>query len=161
MGPRRPSHAPYRTCHAVLVAALALGSCGGRAGDARVLSEAGYLAVVKRSCLVAQRAAGSADRASVAPVVFLQRAAEAAESIQREFAAVRPPARFAPVHRELLGLGEEQLGLIRTALARLQSGAAPQTIAALEARNRRLLERSDELAGELGLPECVSEPVGT
>jgi len=145
----------------MLVAALALSSCGGQSSDVRVLSEAGYLAVVKRSCLAAKRVAGPTDRASVAPVVFLQRAAEAAESIQREFAAVRPPARFAPVHRELLGLGEEQLGLIRTALARLQSGAAPQTIAALEARNRRLLERSDELAGELGLPECVSEPVGT
>jgi len=145
----------------MLVAALALSSCGGQSSDVRVLSEAGYLAVVQRSCLAAKRVVGPADRASVAPVVFLQRAAEAAESIQREFAAVRPPARFAPVHRELLGLGEEQLGLIRTALARLQSGAAPQTIAALEARNRRLLERSDELAGELGLPECVSEPVGT
>jgi len=145
----------------MLVAALALSSCGGQSSDVRVLFEAGYLAVVKRSCLVAKRVAGPADRASVAPMVFLQRAAEAAESIQREFAAVRPPARFAPVHRELLGLGEEQLGLIRTALARLQSGAAPQTIAALEARNRRLLERSDELAGELGLPECLNEPVGT
>jgi len=141
--------------------ALALSSCGGRSGDARVLSEDGYLAVVKRSCLVAQRAAGPADRASVAPVVFLQRAAEAVESIQREFTDVRPPARFAPMHRELLELGEEQLGLIRTALARLQSGATPQMVAALEARNQRLLVRSDELADELGLPECVSVPVSS
>ena len=161
MRPRRPSHAPYRTCHAVLVVALALSSCGGRAGDVRVLSEAGYLAVLKRSCLAVKRVAGPADRASVAPVVFLQRAAGAAESIQREFADVRPPARFAAAHRELLGLGEEQLGLIRTALARLQRGAAPEAVAALEARNRRLLERSDELADELGLPECVGEPVGS
>jgi len=143
----------------VLVAALVLSSCGGQSGDARVLSEAGYLAVVKRSCLVAKRAAEPADRASVAPVVFLQRAAGAVESLQREFADVRPPARFAPVHRELLGLGEEQLGLIRAALARLQSGAAPEAVAALEARNQRLLERADELADELGLAECVNEPV--
>ena len=141
--------------------ALALSSCGGQSGDARALSEAGYLAVVKRSCLAAKRVAGPADRASVAPVVFLQRAAGAAESIQRDFADVRPPARFAAAHRELLGLGEEQLGLIRTALARLQRGAAPEAVAALEARNRRLLERSDELAGELGLSECLSEPVGS
>ena len=161
MRPRRSSHAPYRTRHAALVVALALSSCGGRSGDARVLSEDGYLAVVKRSCLVAQRAAGPADRASVAPVVFLQRAAEAVESIQREFTDVRPPARFAPMHRELLELGEEQLGLIRTALARLQSGATPQMVAALEARNQRLLVRSDELADELGLPECVSVPVSS
>jgi hypothetical protein len=145
----------------MLVVALALSSCGGQSSDLRVLSEAGYLAVLKRSCLAAKRVAGPADRASVAPVVFLRRAAGAAESIQREFADVRPPARFAAAHREMLGLGEEQLGLIRTALARWQSGAAPETIAALEARNRRLLERSDELAGELGLPECVGEPVGT
>jgi len=145
----------------VLVAALALSSCGGQSGDARDSSEAGYLAIVKRSCLVAKRVVGPADRASVAPVVFLKRAAEAAESIQREFADVRPPARFAAAHREMLGLGEEQLGLIRTALARLQSGAAPETVAALEARNQRLLERSDELADELGLAECANEPVGT
>jgi len=161
MRPRRSSHAPYRTCHAVLVVALALSSCGGQSSDARALSEAGYLAVVKRSCLAAKRIARPTDRAGVAPVVFLQRAAEAAESIQREFADVRPPARFAPVHRELLGLGEEQLGLIRTALSRLQSGAGLEAVAALEARNRRLLERSDEFAGELGLPECVGEPVGS
>ena len=57
----------------------------------------------------------------------------------------------------MLGLGEEQLGLIRTALARLQSRAAPETVTALEARNQRLLERSDELADELGLAECVNE----
>jgi len=145
----------------MLVVALALSSCGGQSSDVRVLSEAGYLAVVKRSCLAAKRVAGPADRASVAPVVFLRRAAGAAESIQCEFADVRPPARFAPAHRELLGLGEEQLGLIRTALSRLQSGATLEAVAALEARNQLLLERSDELAGELGLPECVSEPVGT
>jgi hypothetical protein len=145
----------------VLVAALALSSCGGQSSDLRMLSEAGYLAVLKRSCLVAKRVARPADRASVAPVVFLQRAAGAAEPIQREFADVRPPARFAAAHREMLGLGEEQLGLIRTALARLQRGAAPEAVAALEARNRRLLERSDELADELGLPECVSEPAGS
>ena len=160
MSPRRPSHAPYRTCHAMLVAALALSSCGGQSSDVRVLSEDGYLAVVKRGCLAAKRVARPADRASVAPVVFLQRAAEAAESIQREFADVCPRARFVPAHRELLRLGEEQLGLIRTALVRLQSGAAPEAVAALEARNRRLLERSDELAGELGLAECVNERVG-
>ena len=160
MRPRRPSHAPYRTCQAVLVAALALGSCGGQSSDVRV-SEAGYLAVLKRSCLAAKRVARPADRASMAPVVLLQRAAEAAESIQRDFADVRPPARFAPAHRELLGLGEEQLSLIRTALSRLQSGAGLEAVAALEARNRRLLERSDELAGELGLPECVGEPAGS
>ena len=161
MRPRRSSHAPYHTRGAVLVVALALSSCGGQSGDARALSEAGYLAVVKRSCLVAKRVVGPTDRASVAPMVFLKRAAEAAESIQREFADVRPPARFAAAHRDMLRLGEEQLGLIRAALSRLQSGAAPEAAAALEARNQRLLERSDELAGELGLPECLSEPVGS
>ena len=160
MRPRRPSHAPRRTCQAVLVAALALSSCGGQSSDARALSEAGYLAVVKRSCLAAKHAAGPADRASVAPVVFLRRAAEAAELIQRDFVDVRPPAQFAAAHRDMLRLGEEQFGLIRTALARLQSGAAPETVAALEARNQRLLERSDELADELGLAECVNERVG-
>jgi len=145
----------------MLVVALALSSCGGQSSDVRVLSEAGYLAVVKRSCLTAKRIAGPADQARVAPVALLHRAAEVAESIEREFADVRPPARFASAHRDMLRLGEEQLGLIRAALSRLQSGAAPEAAAALEARNRRLLERSDELAGELGLPECLSEPVGS
>ena len=146
---------------ALLVAAFALSSCGGgSAGDARGLSEAGYLGAVKRGCVAARQIAERAVRANTVPVVYLRRAAEAAESIQPEFANVRPPARFAAAHREWLRLGAKQLALIRTALARLRGGAAPYAVAALEARNRRLLQRSNKIANELGLPECVSKPVG-
>lgn len=153
-------HGPQRAREALLVAAVALSSCGGgSAADARGLSEAGYLGVVKRGCLAAQVAERAALK-SAAPVVYLRRAAEAAESIQREFANVRPPTQFAAAHREWLRLGEKQLALIRTALARLRGGAAPDAVAALEARNRRLLQRSNEIADELGLSECVSNPVG-
>ncbi|MFP5378847.1 MAG: hypothetical protein ACLGHP_03685 [Vicinamibacteria bacterium] len=124
------------------------------------MSEAEYLAVVKRGCVAARQVAERAVGTSAVPVVYLRRAAEAAESIQREFAKVRPPARFAAAHRESLRLGGKQLVLIRTALARLRGGAAPDAVAALEARNRRLLQHSNEIADELGLPECVSKPVG-
>ena len=144
-----------------MVAALAVSSCGGSsAGETRVLAEAEYLAVVKHGCVAARQIAERAVRANTVPVVYLRRAAEAAESIQPEFANVRPPARFAAAHREWLRLGEKQLVLIRTALARLRGGAAAYAVAALEARNRRLLQRSNEIADELGLPECVSKPVG-
>ncbi len=146
---------------ALLVAAFALSSCGGgSAGDARGLSEAGYLGAVKRGCVAARQIAERAVRANIVPVVYLRRAAEAAESIQPEFANVRPPARFTAAHRAWLRLGAKQLALIRTALARLRGGAAPYAVAALEASNRRLLQRSNEIANELGLPECVSKPVG-
>ena len=118
------------------------------------------MAVVKRGCVAARQVAEQAVRTSAAPVGYLRRAAEAAESIQLEFAKVRPPTRFAAAHRESLRLGGKQLALIRTALARLHGGAAPEAVAALEARNRRLLQRSNEIADELGLPECVSKPVG-
>lgn len=161
MGLRRPSRVPRGTCRAVMVAALAVSSCGGSSpGEARLLSETGYLAVVKRGCVAARQMAQRAVRANTVPVVYLRRAAEAAESIQDAAARVRPPTRFAAAHRESLRLGGEQLALIRTALARLQGGAAPYAVAALEARNRRLLQRSNEIADELGLPECVSKPVG-
>ena len=70
---------------------------------------------------------------------------------------MHPPTRFAASHRESLRLGEEQIGLIRTALARLQTGADDDEMVALEARNRRLLRRSNELAHEIGLPDCVRE----
>ncbi|MCA1700286.1 MAG: hypothetical protein LC790_15845 [Actinobacteria bacterium] len=120
-------------------------------------SEAEYLAVVKRGCVAARQVVERAVQTSATPVVYLRGAAEAAESLQREFANVRPPTRFAPVHSELLRLGGMQLTLIRRALARLQGGAAPEAVAGLEARNRRLLQRSNEIADELGLPECVSE----
>ena len=144
-----------------MVAALAVSSCGGSsAGEALVLSEAEYLAVVKRNCVAARQVAERALRTSAAPVGYLRRAAEAAESIQREFAKVRPPTRFTAAHREWLRLGSKQLALIRTVLARLHGGAPPYAVAALEARNRRLLQRSNEIADELGLPECVSKPVG-
>lgn len=144
-----------------MVAALAVSSCGGSsAGEARVLSEAEYLAVVKRGCVAARQIAEQAIRTSAGPAGYLRRAAEAADSIQREFAKVRPPARFAAAHRESLRLGGKQLALIRTALARLRTGAEPEAVAALEVRNRRLLQRSNEIADELGLPECVSYPVG-
>lgn len=145
----------------MLVAALAVSSCGGSsAGDARVLSEAEYLVVVERGCVAARQVGERAVGASAAPAVYLHRAAEAAESIQRQFAKVRPPTRFAAAHRDSLRLGEKQLALIRTALARLQGGAAPEAVADLEARNRRLLQRSNEIADELGLPACVSELAG-
>ena len=152
-------HGPQRAREALLVAAVALSSCGGgSAGDARGLSEAGYLGVVKRGCLAARQVAERAVLTSAAPAAYLRRAAEAAESIQREFANVRPPTQFAAAHREWLRLGEKQLALIRTALDRLREGASPHTVAALEVRNRRLLQRSNEIADALGLPECVSEP---
>jgi hypothetical protein len=144
-----------------MVAALAVSSCGGSsAGEARGLSEAEYLAVVKHNCVAARQVAEQAVRTSATPEGYLHRAAEAAATIQLEFANVRPPTRFAAAHRESLRLGGKQLVLIRTALARLHGGAAPNAIAALEARNRRLLQRSNEIADELGLPECVSRPVG-
>ena len=144
-----------------MVAALAVSSCGGgSAGEASELSEAEYLAVVKRGCVAAHQVAERAARTSVVAAGYLRRAAEAAEAIQLEFAKVRPPARYAAAHREWLRLGGKQLALIRTALARLHSGALPSAVAALEARNRRLLQRSNEIADELGLPECVSKPVG-
>jgi len=145
----------------MLFVALALSSCGGSsAASTRMLSEAEYLAVVKRGCVAARQVAERAVGTSAAPVVYLHRAAEAAESIQHQFAKVRPPTRFAAAHRDWLRLGEKQLALIRTALARLQGGAAPEAVAGLEARNRRLLQRSNEIADELGLPECVSELAG-
>ena len=157
----RPSRVPRHARKVVLVAALAVSSCGGSsAGDARALSEAEYLAVVKRACVAARQVAERAVGTSAAPVVYLHRAAEAAEAIQHQFAKVRPPTRFAAAHRDSLRLGEKQLALIRTALARLQGGAAPEAVAGLEARNRRLLQRSNEIADELGLPECVSELAG-
>ena len=161
MGLRRPSRVPRRTRRAVMVAALAVSSCGGSsAGEARVLSEAEYLSVVKRGCVAARQIAQRAVRTSAAPVVYLRRAAEAAESIQDAAARVTPPTGFAAAHRESVRLGGKQLVLIRTALARLHGGAPPYAVADLEARNRRLLQRSNEIADELGLPECVSKPVG-
>ena len=154
----RPSYAPRRAREALLVAALALSSCGGGPGaDARVLSEVEYLAVVKRGCLAAKRAAEQTGRESAVPAVYLQRAAEAAEAMQREFAKVRPPVRLVGVHRESLRLGGQQLELIRTAIGRLRRGEAPQTLAGLQARNRQLLRRANEIADELGVPECVND----
>ena len=161
MGLRRSGRVPRRTRRAVMVAALAVSSCGGSsAGEARGLSEAEYLAVVKHNCVAARQVAEQAVWTSATPEGYLRRAAEAAETFQLEFGRVRPPARFAAAHRESLRLGGKQLALIRTALDRLRGGAAPDAAAALEVRNRRLLQRSDEIADELGLPECVSGPVG-
>ena len=161
MRPWSSLHAPRRTCLAALIAALVVSSCGGAStGNARALSEADYLVVAKRVCLDARQAAKHAERTSAVPAVYLRRSAEAAESIQEEFRKVHPPTRFAASHRESLRLGDEQIGLIRTALARLQSGTDDDEIVALEARNRRLLRRSNELAHEIGLPECVSELAG-
>ena len=158
MRPWSSLHAPRRTCLAALIAALVVSSCGGAStGNARALSEADYLVVAKRVCLDARQAAKHAERTSAVPAVYLRRSAEAAESIQEEFRKVHPPTRFAASHRESLRLGDEQIGLIRTALARLQSDADDDEIVALEARNRRLLRRSNELAHEIGLPDCVSE----
>jgi hypothetical protein len=94
----------------MLVAALAVSSCpGSSAGDARALSEAEYLAVVNRGCMAARQVADRVVGTSAAPVVYLRRATEAAESIQRQFVKVRPSTRLAAAHRDSLRLGEQQL----------------------------------------------------
>lgn len=158
MRPWSSLHEPRRSCLAVLIAALIVSSCGGASTtNARALSEADYLVVAKRVCGHARQAAKHAERTSAVPAVYLRRSAAVAESIQEEFRKVHPPTRFAASHRESLRLGEEQIGLIRIALARLQSGADDDEIVALEARNRRPLRRSNELAQEVGLPDCVKE----
>ena len=150
-------HAPGRTGLALLIAALLVSSCGGASTrNTRALSEADYLVAVKRVCLDARRAAKHAERTSGVPAAYLRRSVEAAESIQEEFRKVHPPPRFAASHRESLRLGEEQIGLLRTALDRLQN-TDDEAIVALEARNRRLLRRSNEIAQEVGLPDCVNE----
>lgn len=163
---KRSPHATSRSWRAVaamLATACALTSCGGSGrpvADARALSEAEYLAVVRRDCLIAQRAAEQAGRTTAVPVVYLQRAAEAAESIQRDFAKLRPPIRFLAAHRTSVRLGEEQLALIRTAIVRLQRGESSRTVAALQARNRRLQRRANKVADQLGVPECIDDVSG-
>lgn len=154
----RLGHGPRRAREALLVAAFALSSCGGGPGaGARVLSEDEYLDVAQRGCVAAKRAAEQARRTSAVPAVYLRRAAEAAQSIQREFAKVRPPTRFVTAHRQSVRVGEQQLALIRTAIAKLQRGEAPEALAALQRRNLRLLRRANALAEELGLPDCVND----
>ena len=118
------------------------------------------MAAVKRGCVAAPQVAGRAVRASLTSLEYLRCAAEAVESIERQFAQVRPPTRFAAWHHESLPVREKQLALSRTALATLRSGAAPETVATLEAGNPRLLERASEIAGELGMPERVGELAG-
>lgn len=163
---KRIPHATSRSWRAVaamLAIAFALSSCGGTGrpvAEARALSESEYVAVVRRDCLAAKQAAEQAGRTSPVPAVYLQRAAEADESIQREFAKVRPPIRFLAAHRTSVRLGEEQLGLIRTAIARLQRGESLRTVAALQARNRRLQRRANEVADQLGVPECIGDVGG-
>ena len=145
-----------RAATAVCVAGLLLSSCGGQAGSAhRALTESEYRTVVKRGCVAAKRAVEQAS--SAAPEVYLRRAAEASDALQSDFAALRPPARFVALHRESLRLGEQQLAVIRASLERLHGGQPPAAFADLQARNRTLLQRGNELAEELGVPECVNE----
>ena len=146
---------------AALFAVLGMSGCGpGSRPDARVPSADEYRAVLTRTCVTSRQLLAEAAPSPGTPAVFLRRAAEAGASLQRQFEGIRPPARFVAAHRELLRLGRRQLRLIGRALARLQAGAGVDVLADLQARNRRLLQRSDEIAGELGMPECISGVAG-
>ena len=146
---------------AMLVTALVLSSCGGSSDKGFVLSEVAYLKTVKRSCLIAKQAVEEAGSEHAAPAVHLRRAAAAAEAMQRGFVKVRPPVRFAAAHREALRLGKDQLGLILTAIDRLQRGEMTQALADLQARNHQLQQRGNQIADELGVPECVNDLGGS
>lgn len=141
---------------AVLAGALALGSCGDGSTEEPVLSGTEYLESVRRSCLATKPAASNA-----VPAVQLRRSAEAASTLQRDFARLRPPPRYADAHREAARLGAAQERLIRAALRRLQRGDAIGAIADLNARNRRLLRRADRIAEGLGVRECVRDLGGS
>ena len=141
----------------VLIAALMLAACGADRTDAPLLSERVYLAWVKRDCLAARQLVEQAASARPLPAVYLQRVAAGAQAMQRDFAALRPPARLRLVHRELARIGAAQLALIQTALERLERGEAPRAAAELEARNRELVRRANAIAEQLGLAECVND----
>ena len=141
---------------AALAGALALGSCGDGSTEEPVLSGTEYLESVRRSCLATKPAAPNA-----VPAVQLRRSAEAASTLQRDFARLRPPPRYADAHREAARLGAAQERLIRAALRQLQRGDATGAIAELNARNRRLLRRANRIAEGLGVRECVRDLGGS
>ncbi len=157
----------------VAVAAL-LASCGGQADDAprpetpsaagagQRLADERYRIAMNRFCasLKDESAALAADAAS-----FGSREAYLAEGIRlirranREFAAVRPPARFRAWHE--WAVADNTRGLRATeAFARSIRGVSdPATIVRatrkLEARRRRSALHSNALTRPLGLDECV------
>lgn len=95
------------------------------------------------------------------PAVQLRRSAEAASTLRRDFARLRPPSRYADAHREAARLGAAQERMIRAALRQLQRGDATGVIADLNARNRRLLRRGNRIAEGLGVRECVRDLGGS
>lgn len=148
----RAGRASRIACAAALAAALALSSCGDGSTEEPVLLGTEYLESVRRSCLATKPAAPNA-----VPAVQLRRSAEAASMLQRDFARLRPPPRYADAHREAARLGAAQERLIHAALRRLQRGDATGSIADLNARNRRLLRRANRIAEALGVRECVRD----
>ena len=142
----------------MLVAAMLLGACAADQTDAPVLSERAYLAWVTRDCRAARQLVAHAGSAGAAPAIYLRRVAAGAQALQRDFAALRPPARLEVIHRELIAVGDAQLALIGAALERVERGEVPQAAVELEARNRELVRRANALAEDLGLAACVNEP---
>lgn len=141
----------------MLVAAMLLGACAADQTDAPVLPERAYLAWIMRDCRAAKQLVGHAASARAAPAIYLRRVAAGAQALQRDFAALRPPARLRVVHRELIAVGDAQLALIRAALERVERGEVPQAAVELEARNRDLVRRANALVEDLGLAACVNE----
>lgn len=141
----------------MLVAAMLLGACAADQTDAPVLSERAYLAWIMRDCRAAKQLVGHAASARAAPAIYLRRVAAGAQALQRDFAALRPPARLRVVHRELIAVGDAQLALIRAALERVERGEVPQAAVELEARNRDLVRRANALVEDLGLAACGNE----
>lgn len=141
----------------MLGAALALSACGDVPSAEPRLPDVEYQSAVRRGCLATRQAAPT----TAAPAIQLRDAADAASALRRDFARLRPPARYANAHREAVRLGQAQERLIRAALHRTRRGDAAGALADLNTRNRRLLRRANRIAEALGVRECVRDLDGS
>jgi hypothetical protein len=139
-----------------LLAALALGACGG---DDR-LSTDEYRAEARQICQDADRATEAVEEPTRATpeaiVTYFERLLSANERSTERFQELEPPEELQEAHDEALRTNREGVQEVRRVIRELQGGGDPRQV--LTRAQGRLQELSTAAAGaaeRLGVPECA------
>ena len=149
-----------RHAMAPLLAALAFGAaaCGG--DDA--LSESEYKAEIKKFCQEQDRESDAlgepASTESQALADFFQKGTDLQEKYKDRFAELTPPEEFEDVQNQVEDLNEQEVELLQNVTDELEDGGdARQVIEKYQPQIEELQTKGDQLADEVGVPECKSD----
>ena len=142
----------------LLALVLAIAACGGE----DKLSTADYKAEVKKYCTEQDRESDAlgepTSTESKALADFFKKGTDVQKKYRDRFAELTPPDEFEDVQNEVEGLNDQEIELLEKITKELEDGGdARQVIERNQPEIEKLQQRGDELADEVGVPECKAD----